>query len=133
MFGLNTAQHSTPSFHRYWNPQAHITEISYFVIFTFHLSTLTSWPFTWAEVVEVVVTSIRQVPGEGGGVDCGRGGGIGAQRKPPMEQILLLHPDNLLVPCRGRSERRRKYKKKKIQIRTKFYFQDFHLSNKNII
>lgn len=61
------------------------------------------WSFTWAEVVEVVVSSIRQIPGEGAGVNFGWGGGIGAQGKPPMEQILLLHPDTPLVLCKGGS------------------------------
>lgn len=55
---------------------------------------------TWADAVEVVVSFIRQVPGECGRVNCRGGGGVGAQRKPPMEQILLLHPDNVLVLCR---------------------------------
>lgn len=96
LYGISTVQHSTPSFHRHWNPLGHVTEI-YFVRLRFHLSALTSWHFTWAEAVEVVVSSVRQVPGEGVGVNFGWGGGIRAQRKPPMEQILLLHPDNLLV------------------------------------
>lgn len=58
-------------------------------------------PVTWTEAVEVVVSSVREVPGEGVGVDFGRGGGIGAERKPPVEQVLLLHPGGLLVLCRG--------------------------------
>lgn len=77
---------------------------------------MTSWPFTWADAVEVVVSSIRQVPGEGGRVNFGRGGGIGAQRKPPVEQILLLHPDNPLVFCRGIIVEEREHFKKEEEI-----------------
>lgn len=139
LYGISTVQHSTPSFHRHWSPLAHVTEISSFChihisFVSFDLSAF----YTWAEAVEVVVSSIRQVPGEGAGVNFGWGGGIGAQRKPPMEQILLLHPDNLLVLCRGRSAEGRKEgrerkeeteerKKEKILIRTKCYFQDFSM------
>lgn len=87
-----------------------MAEISHFIIFTLHLSALTTWPFTWTEVIEVIVASVRQVSGEGRGVDFGRGGCIGAQRKPPMEQILLLHPDSRLVPCRRCVEGRKHMK-----------------------
>lgn len=140
LYGISTQQRSTPSFHRHWNPLAHVTEIAYLVVFTFHRQL---WPFglfTWAEIVEVVVSPIRQVPGEGAGVNFGWGGGVGAQRKPPLEQILLLHPDLLLVLCRGRSadgrkegredlERKQRNGRQKILIRTKRYkiFACMHL------
>jgi len=75
------------------------------VIFTFPLSALTFWSLTWSKVIEVVVSSIRQVPGEGAGVNFGWRGGTVAQRKPPMKQILLLHPDNLLVLCWGKVQK----------------------------
>lgn len=68
---------------------------------------MTSRPCTWAEVVEVVVSSIREVPGQGAGINFGRGGGTGAQRIPPMKQILLLHPGGLLLLCRGETHKRK--------------------------
>lgn len=108
MYGISTVQYSTVQhaiISQTLESTAHITEISYFVI---SFVSLTSWLFTWAEAVEVIVSSIRQVPGEGAGVDFGWGGGIGAERKPPMKQILLLHPDNLLVLWKGRSAEGRK-------------------------
>lgn len=82
-------------------------------MFTCHLSVVTSWSCTWTEVVEVVVSSIREVPGEGARVNLGWGGGTGAQRKPPMKQVLLLHPDNLLVLCRGEKAQHRERRCKK--------------------
>lgn len=90
---FTTAHHTFPD-----------TGIHYFT--KYHvLSLVTSWPCTWAEVVEVVVSSIREVPGEGAGINFGRGGGTGAQRIPPMKQILLLHPGGLLLLCRGETHK----------------------------
>lgn len=75
-----------------------------YCIFLLHLPSVCRFEaFTCTEVVEVVVSSIRQVPGEGAGVNFRWGDSIRAQRKPPMEQILLLHSDNLLALCRNRS------------------------------
>lgn len=78
-------------------PCSHQTNI---IFSHFYIST-----FTWAEVVEVIVPSIRQVPSEGWGVNFKRRGGIRAQRKPPLEQILFFHPENLLL-CRGEKQER---------------------------
>ena len=52
-----------------------------------------------------------------------------------MEQILLLHPDSLLVLCEGRSTDGRQegredsetQEERKFQIRTKCFFQDFSM------
>lgn len=46
---------------------------------------------TWAEWVQLIVSTIGQVAGKHTRVDLGRGRRCGTEREPSAEQVLLLH------------------------------------------